>query len=58
MKHQAPLFDAPTLKLNTKNAIGMGNRRWVFQHPYHPHLCIKVSRKAHIRQQLDSKGDL
>ncbi len=58
MTQQDPLFDGRMLTLNTKNAIGMGNRRWVFQHPYHPHLCIKVARKAHIRQQLDSKGGL
>ena len=55
---QDPLFDANALTLNIQDAIGMGNRRWVFQHPHHPHLCIKVARQAHIREQLNTKGGL
>jgi hypothetical protein len=58
MSMTEPLFDSKTLDLHVDNAIGMGNRRWVFQHPDNPKLCIKVARQAHIREQLNAKGGL
>ena len=54
MSMTEPLFDSKTLDLHVDNAIGMGNRRWVFQHPDNPKLCIKVARQAHIRDQLNA----
>ena len=58
MPMNEPLFHKQALVLNVEDAIGMGNRRWVFQHPDNPNLCIKVARAAHIREQLNAKGGL
>ena len=42
-------FSAQHLKLADRAPIGMGNRRYVFAHPTHPDLCIKLARTRHIR---------
>lgn len=49
-------FSTDELQLNEDDKIGMGNRRFVFQHPQHEDLCIKVARAAHIRANLDRRG--
>ena len=51
-------FSAQHLKLADRAPIGMGNRRYVFAHPTHPDLCIKLARTRHIRRQLDRRGGL
>lgn len=49
-------FSEDELQLEEEDKIGMGNRRFVFQHPQHENLCIKVARAAHIRASLDQRG--
>lgn len=56
MRYATKLFDQTELSLCPTMKIGMGNRRFVFQHPHHDTLCIKVARTAHIRAQLDKRG--
>ena len=56
VNYAAPLFASEELQLKEDDKIGMGNRRFVFQHPSHAELCIKVARASHIRAELDKRG--
>lgn len=58
LEYACTRFAEQCLQLETRDPIGMGNRRRVFQHPDHPDLCIKVARQEHIRQSLDKRGGL
>ena len=56
VNYATQLFASDELQLKEDDKIGMGNRRFVFQHPTHEELCIKVARAKHIRAELDKRG--
>lgn len=56
VNYATQLFASDELQLKEDDKIGMGNRRFVFQHPHHEEFCIKVARASHIRAELDKRG--
>ena len=51
----APFCD-DELVLTHAKPIGMGNRRYVYAHPVHENLCLKIPRTTHIRRNMNRRG--
>lgn len=49
-------FSSDELILSDAKPIGMGNRRYVFAHPVHENLCLKIPCTAHIRQNMNRRN--